>query len=938
MNPILILRTEIICLILLVYLTFISRTFRVGKDGKTFNLIMTFAMVHLTMDAFTVWTVNHPESVLPWVNDTAHIIFYLSAMLFSVEILVYVTRLCKPDWSRKVRMTANLLLGVYTILLLSGVLKIEYAAFNGTRSSIGSGPTAGFALCFIFFAAAIGMLTAFRNRVGKNLRRLLVPMLFLLIAVEVIQIAVKEFLFTGATITAITLGFFCSLENPAAVKEKKIMLDALSGLGSRSGYEHDMQEYDAEFTRDKTIDFTFVFVDISNLRSVNGLFGQREGDAYISKIAELLVTNLHSAEHIYRMGGDDFLAIYRRTDEKTVTGDIQRVRDAAMRESKKNGYHPELAIGYAVSDPKYNNLRDVLRVADYMMYRNKTVIKRDAAVGFVHENGTRLNLYGLTDRVFDAMCLTSEEFYPYMSNLETGVTRIAPAMAEFFGLENEFIRDFNRVWTEHVHPADRENYELDLRLTMKGLKDYHFCRYRARAKDGSYVEVTCRGGLYHGREGEPDIFSGYLVNHGAMKTRDEITGLMNEQALQDRMEELTEAQTKLFLMRVEVRNLSRTRMLYGNETSAGALRALGDVCVRAAGDSGEVFCDGGQSFVLILPGSDRKRVSEVFSMIRESCSGGLIAGNMIVPLDVYAGAASLPDPNLKDAFGRRGAVLIATEEASYSQRNAVQFYRQDVKENRDDDMNLLREVHHDCLTDRKHFFLRLQPIIDAATEKVTGAEALIRYETETFGEVPPGRFISFLESDPGYTELGFDLIRSAVRIAGQIRKTLPEFNINVNITALQLYSEDFIPRVVKILEEEKYPAEHLILELTERCKEMEIGFLRERVAALRKAGLRVALDDMGTGFSSIDLLLHLNVDEIKLDMVFTQQMRNHPNDRSFAGMLAGLAKENRMLLCFEGVETEELKNYLKGFGNVLLQGYWFDKPLKADEFMAKYCK
>ena len=68
MNPILILRTEIVCLILLIYLLFVSKSFRMGKDGRLFNLIMTFAMVHVIMDGVTVWTVNHPDTIPPWVN------------------------------------------------------------------------------------------------------------------------------------------------------------------------------------------------------------------------------------------------------------------------------------------------------------------------------------------------------------------------------------------------------------------------------------------------------------------------------------------------------------------------------------------------------------------------------------------------------------------------------------------------------------------------------------------------------------------------------------------------------------------------------------------------------------------------------------------------------------------------------------------------------
>ncbi len=937
MNPILILRTEIICLVLLLYLSFISRSFRMEKDGRDFNLIMTFAMVHVIMDGYTVWTVNHLEATPRWVNDTAHIIFYLSAILFSAEILFYVARLCNPKNAKTIRMTAYGMTAVYAVLAATGVLKIEYGTFQGTNASTGSAPTAGFALCFLFFASAIVMILFGRKRVGKHLRRILLPMLFLLIAVELVQIAVKEFLFTGATITVITIGFFFSLENPAAVLEKKIMLDALSGLGSRSSYEHDMQEYDAEFMEQRSTDYTFVFVDINNLRSINGLYGHQEGNTYIGRIASLLVDNLCNAEHIYRMGGDEFLAIYRKKDEKTVVRDIQRVHDACGREEEVYGYHPELAIGYAVSDVKYNNLRDVLRVADYMMYRNKTALKRESAVGNIHENGTRLNLYGLTDRVFDAMCLTSEEFYPFMTNMETDVTRISPTMAEFFGFESEFIQDFQSQWMEKVHPADRDAAAQDIRATIRGLKEYHFVRYRAMGREGTYVEVTCRGGLYHGRDGEPDIFSGYIVNHGAPQTRDKTTGLMNERMLAERTQAAISSGEEVTIIRFEVRNLGRTQMLYGNEMVDGALRSLASICLRAVEDRGEVYAGTNNAVVLWLPDCGAQEAEEVFGQIRDACAGGVTAVNRVIPLRLAAGGLVLPDRNLKSVADVRSAMLYIMEEVRFSGKNNVTFYIGHSEEVREEDAALLRAVHQDCLTSRERFFLRFQPIIDAESGKVAAAEALLRYETEEYGEVPPGRFISYLESDPAYTQLGYDILRTAVRYAGKIREKIPEFNINVNITALQLYEDTFIPNVKRILQEENYPAEHLILELTERCKEMEFEFLRQRVDELRAAGLRVALDDMGTGYSTIDLLLHLNVNEIKLDMEFTQHMRENENDPAFAEMLAKMTGRDELLLCFEGVETAELANYLKQFGRVLLQGYYFDKPLKAEEFFGKYC-
>ena len=939
MNFVLVLRAELVCLIILAYLAFVSRTYRMGKDVRVFNQILLFSILHVFMDMVTVYTVNHTDTIPLWLNNLAHIIFYLSAVLYSYEMCVYTVDLSRPRNAQRFKRTVEFVpVIVYCVLLFTPVLKIEYAQLDGTKASVGSAPMVGFIIAFVYFAVAIASIFAHWKSISRHFKRILLPMLFLLILSEVIQTQIREFLFTGCAVTAITVAFFFTLENPAAVLERKVMMDALSGLGTRSGYEHDMAEYDAEFKKDRNSTFIFMFVDINNLRSVNGLYGHQAGDGYITNVAVLLMTNLRGAEHIYRMGGDEFLAIYRKTDEETVIRDIKRVQDACAKDKNRNGYVPELAIGYAISDPKYNNLRDVLRVADYMMYRNKADIKRDIAENVIHQTGTHLNLSCLTDRIFDAMCLTSEEYYPYVTNMETNVTRVAPAMAEFFGLEGEFLNNFSRTWMEHVHPDDLMEYVSDLSATISGRKQYHFVRYRARAKNGEYVQVTCRGGLYHGRDGEPDVFAGYVVNHGTSGTVDGSTGLRNHLVLFEYLTKTLEEKHKGVIIRLEIRNLNRIRMIYSGETADIMIRNLSSDLVSITDETGEVFSNNGANFIIWLPDADEARANELYRQIRKRCMTGILTDDELIAVDIIGGAARLPDETLTSASAVRQASLFATEEAGYRNPSNLTFFGDTGNDSGTYNKELLRIIQHDCVMDRTRFFLRFQPIIRAQSGKVAGAEALLRWKSDEQGEVSPIRFIAFLENDPAYEPLGYDIIRHAVRTAGQIRKILPEFRINVNITAIQLLSDEFIPTVAAILKEEQYDPSGLMLELTERCKEMEFGVLSERVSELKKTGVKVALDDMGTGYSTIDLLLHLAADEFKLDMNFTHELQGVEKHEILTRTLCDASARNRVDVCFEGVETAEMVEYLKGYGDVLLQGYYFDKPLLTEEFINKYCR
>ena len=510
MYPILILREELVCLVILVFLAFISRTYRMGTDGKIFNRLLLCALVHVFMDGVTVWTVNHMQTVPAWVNYGAHVVFYLSAILYANEIFVYVTNLFHPEATVKWHWLSLIPVGIYILLL--PVLGIEFRQVEGTYVSAGGAANAGWVIGFVYFLFAMGMLLRNWHGLSRRIRYSLLPMMLILIAAIITQVVLEEFLFTGGAITIVTVGFFFSLENPAIVLERKMMMDAMTGVENRNSYERDIVEYNREFIANRDKRFIFMFADINNLKSVNGMYGHQAGDEYISLIAVALLNNLKKAEHIYRMGGDEFLAIYRDVDEETVQRDAEKIREECARAGEKKQYKPALAIGYAVSGPNYKDLHDVLKVADYMMYRNKADLKREHAMGASTKRGTELNLTGLTDRIFDAMCMSSSAICPFMVNMETGVTRISPALCDMLGLSDEFYQDFESIITGLIHPDDRKAFREDLRDTLTGRKNRHNCSCRVRKENGEYIPITSCGSVYHGKDGEEDMFFGYIIN------------------------------------------------------------------------------------------------------------------------------------------------------------------------------------------------------------------------------------------------------------------------------------------------------------------------------------------------------------------------------------------------------------------------------------------
>ena len=158
----------------------------------------------------------------------------------------------------------------------------------------------------------------------------------------------------------------------------------------------------------------------------------------------------------------------------------------------------------------------------------------------------------------------------------------------------------------------------------------------------------------------------------------------------------------------------------------------------------------------------------------------------------------------------------------------------------------------------------------------------------------------------------------------------------MNLSYTQLENRDFVEDVLAILKETGYSPQNLCLEITERCRMLDISLLKEVFTALREHGVKVALDDFGTGFSSLGILRELPVSTVKIDRSFVINIEKDSSDQNTVRFISELANSFSSSVTAEGIETAEMRDYLLRFKIKSLQGYYYSKPLQVKDFLEKY--
>jgi len=420
----------------------------------------------------------------------------------------------------------------------------------------------------------------------------------------------------------------------------------------------------------------------------------------------------------------------------------------------------------------------------------------------------------------------------------------------------------------------------------------------------------------------------YLANY------DTLTGLPNRALLGERLAHAV-MRARRTSRKVAVLFLDMDRFKHVNDSMGHAigdrvLKAVGERLRASVRDGATVARLGGDEFTVVLEDIHHAEEAEkiaaellnVFSDPLDLESGQQVVISPSIGISLYPDHAQVPTDLVKYAD-------TAMYQAKEAGRNMYMLYTpamDAVARQRAGMLGALR-----LALERSELSLVYQPMLDLDAGRIIGVEALLRWHSEEFGEVPPGIFIPLAEEAGLIERIGeFVLYRACEQLLAWQEKGLPGIRMSVNLSALQLLRDELTQRLCEVLAEFNLKPQQLELELTESVLMANPEMAIHTLDRLHSLGVSIAIDDFGTGYSSLSYLKRLPIDTLKIDRSFVGDITTDPDDEAITKTIITMAHSLDLNVIAEGVETLEQLEYLHEHGCDAIQGHWLSPPLPPD--------
>jgi diguanylate cyclase (GGDEF)-like protein len=418
---------------------------------------------------------------------------------------------------------------------------------------------------------------------------------------------------------------------------------------------------------------------------------------------------------------------------------------------------------------------------------------------------------------------------------------------------------------------------------------------------------------------------GPLVEHlsgryAALALQDDLTGLGNRRMLTDRIE-AADPTRRAALLFLDLDRFKEINEELGHHGADEVLRHVGATLSRMCGPE-RAFRLAGDEFVLLLDWFPEDL--EAFGrQILDAVRGPMVVDGTLVTVEASMGIAAGPAAEL---LAKADAAMFAAKR----DRSAVEVWHPELAAEHHTDLRLQAELW--TAIDDGRLVLHYQPLVDAVDGTIRSVEALVRWDHPERGLLLPAAFLPQAERSTAITALTDRVLADAIEQAARWQEQGHQLPVAVNLPAPVLAHDRIVEVIASLLEKHSLPASALIVEVTESAVMSRPERSAERLQAIRELGVRVAMDDFGTGFTSLALLTQLPLDELKLDRAFVHRVHDE-RERVIVEAVARMAGGLGLTLVAEGVEDQHTADTLRALGFDLLQGYHFGRPVPADQLV-----
>lgn len=532
--------------------------------------------------------------------------------------------------------------------------------------------------------------------------------------------------------------------------------------------------------------------------------------------------------------------------------------------------------------------------------------------------------------------------YLYVFDLKEDYYVISKHATERFILPSDKFYNATKKHEDFVYPEDISMLGKEIEQIKAGKKKFHDMKYRWLDKHNNPVWINCRGSVLFDENTQPHYLVGCINEIGVKPEADNVSGLLGEYALDRYIKDTcTDNIPDGFIIRMSIDNFSTINADFGMSYGDFILKRTAECILESIKPTQKLFKAGSDEFIIVdFNGSSINEAVDIYKQCKKHINNFIENNRYNTIYTLSAGIINTRDITLEEEnYVKLSEFALKT--AKDNGRNNYYIYSKTDYDSYKRKLYISKALHNAVNEDFKGFQVFYQPVVDASTYMLTGAEALMRFSIKKEGVdeceyISPVEFIPVLEETGLIIPAGRWILEQSAKQCSIWNEHVKGFRVNINVSYIQVMKSDVFSDIMSVIDKYSLQPSCIGIELTESGYLDSSTHFNHLWRKLKDNGVYVILDDFGTGYSNLHCLSDLKPNYIKIDRTFTLKALRNKYDYKLMTYIIDMAHSLGLKLCIEGVETSDDLRQLRQSGADYIQGYLFGKPYPAVEFEKRY--